>query len=108
MDDFFNDLLTYDSEMLETAIGGMETMTEGGESAEAYKLVVAVCKDIIARRGGGAAAMDTDTECQVWGAFDKTNPRAAADRKLAAEHKLRVYSACRSRRVYPSEPKKWS
>ena len=62
MDDFFNDLLTYDNSMLETAIGGMETMTEGGESAEAYKLVVAVCKDIIARRGGGAAAMDEDKE----------------------------------------------
>ena len=50
MDDFFNDLLTYDNGMLETAIGGMEEMTSNEQSGEAYTLVVAVCKDIIARR----------------------------------------------------------
>ena len=43
-----------------------------------------------------------------WGAFTKTNPRAAADRRLAAEHKLRVYSACRSRRMYPTVLRKWT
>ena len=50
MDDFFSDLLTYDNAMIETAIGGMEEMTSNEQSGEAYTLVVAVCKDIIARR----------------------------------------------------------
>ncbi len=36
--------------MIETAIGGMEEMTSNEQSGEAYTLVVAVCKDIIARR----------------------------------------------------------
>ena len=62
MDGFFQDLLTYENEMLENAIGGMEAHMSNEESGEAYTLVVAVCKDIIARRGGGAAAMDEDKE----------------------------------------------
>ena len=67
VDDFFNDLLTYDSEMLETAIGGMEQMTSIERSGEAYTLVVAVCKDIIARREMAAKQLaqeddDDDTD----------------------------------------------
>ena len=66
VDGFFQDLLTYENEMLENAIGGMEAHMSNEESGEAYTLVVAVCKDIIARRGegGGAAAMDEDKEDQ--------------------------------------------
>ena len=36
VEDFFNDLLTYDNVMLETAIGGMEEMTSNERSGEAY------------------------------------------------------------------------
>ena len=50
VDGFFQDLLTYENEMLENAIGGMEAHMSNEESGEAYTLVVAVCKDIIARR----------------------------------------------------------
>ena len=63
MDDFFNGLLTYDNDMLEHAIGGLEeAMPRNEDSGEAYTLVVAVCKDIIARRRGGATTMDEDKE----------------------------------------------
>ena len=62
MDDFFNDLLTYDSEMLETAIGGMEEMTSIERSGEAYTLVVSVCKEIIARREMAAKQLAQEDE----------------------------------------------
>ena len=47
---FFGELLTYDNAMIETAVGQMEAMMSDEKSGEAYTLVVAVCKDIIARR----------------------------------------------------------
>ena len=50
MDDFFGELLTYDNAMIETAVGQMAAMMSDEKSGEAYTLVVAVCKDIIARR----------------------------------------------------------
>ena len=62
VEDFFNDLLTYDSEMLETAIGGMEQMTSNERSGEAYTLVVAVCKEIIARREMAAKQLAQEDE----------------------------------------------
>ena len=66
MDNLFKDLLTYETEIIEDAISGMEAMTSNEDEGEAYTLIVAVCKDIIARRGegGGAAAMDEDKEEQ--------------------------------------------
>ena len=52
---FFFELLSYDISTLEQAVPGMETQLEG-ENAEAFKHVILVCKDLIARRGGATVA----------------------------------------------------
>lgn len=52
---FFFELLSYDVPTLEQAIPGMETQLDG-ENAEAFKHVILVCKDLIARRQGGTPA----------------------------------------------------
>lgn len=60
---FFFELLSYDVPTLESAIPGMETQLDG-ENAEAFNHVILVCKDLIARRGGGTAAARDKPEAE--------------------------------------------
>lgn len=60
---FFFELLAYDVPTLEQAVPGMETQLDG-ENAEAFKHVILVCKDLIARRGGAPAAASENAEAK--------------------------------------------
>lgn len=60
---FFFELLSYDVPTLEQAVPGMETQLDG-ENAEAFKHVILVCKDLIARRGGATAAAPKNSDAK--------------------------------------------
>jgi hypothetical protein len=58
---FFFDLLSYPVESLEGAIPGMEGQLES-ENGEAFKHVILVCKDLIARKTSAAGSADNAEE----------------------------------------------